>query len=248
MRTTKAKSTSSNPKPIVTSSITPRDVAIVHTAKVAAIDQLRPHQRNYKTHPDDQIQHIVESIKVYGFYRNVVVAEDYTILAGHASVQAAKLAGLSEIPIVQLNIKADDPLAVKLIIGDNEIGHLSEIDDRALTELLREIKDSPSGLIGTGFDESMLAALVFNTRTGNELNNFDNAAEWAGMPAYESQLVHKLQLVVVFETEADREQFIAKSGLAIHAKSNSNTRVVARWPVRERDDISAFSFEAVGVE
>ena len=46
-------------------------------------DQLKPHPRNYRDHPQDQIDHLIQSIRENGFYRNVVVANDNTILAGH---------------------------------------------------------------------------------------------------------------------------------------------------------------------
>lgn len=45
--------------------------------------RLKPHPRNYRGHPDDQLAHIERSIRDNGVYRNVLVARDYTILAGH---------------------------------------------------------------------------------------------------------------------------------------------------------------------
>lgn len=50
------------------------------------IQTLKPHPRNYRTHPEDQIAHLIESISKHGFYRNVVIAKEGTILAGHGVV------------------------------------------------------------------------------------------------------------------------------------------------------------------
>ncbi len=36
----------------------------------AAVEGLKPHPRNYRTHPEDQLAHLVASIEEHGFYRN----------------------------------------------------------------------------------------------------------------------------------------------------------------------------------
>jgi hypothetical protein len=61
------------------------------TTELIAIKELKPHPRNYRSHPEDQLVHLVNSIKQHGFYRNVVVAKDNTILAGHGVVPSFKL-------------------------------------------------------------------------------------------------------------------------------------------------------------
>ena len=66
-----------------------------HEAEMTPVSDLKPHPRNYKDHPDDQLEHIIESIKSTGFYRNIVIAQDGTILAGHGVVAAAKKMGLT---------------------------------------------------------------------------------------------------------------------------------------------------------
>src|SRR5437764_115147 len=127
-----------------------------------AVSSLRPHPRNYREHPDDQIEHLAASLKEHGFYRNVVIAQDGTILAGHGVIEAAKRLGLETARVVRLPIEADSPAALKVLTGDNEIEHLAEQDDRLLSELLREIaQDDPLALLGTGYDEAMLANLVY---------------------------------------------------------------------------------------
>ena len=88
------------------------------------VSGLKPHPKNYRKHPEDQIEHLTESIGEHGFYRNVVISKDGVILAGHGVVEAAKKMGLKEIPVVRLGVKSDDPRAIKVLVGDNEIGHL----------------------------------------------------------------------------------------------------------------------------
>src|SRR5688572_19601390 len=99
-----------------------------------SITELKPHPRNYREHPDDQLEHICRSIEQHGVYRNIVTASDLTILAGHGVVKAALKLGIKRLRIVRLPIDADSPQALKLLAGDNEIGKLAEVDDRALSE------------------------------------------------------------------------------------------------------------------
>lgn len=191
------------------------------------IESLKPHERNYREHPEDQLDHVAESIRSNGVYRNVVVAKDGTILAGHGVVLAAKKLGLKEIPVVRLPFGPNDPMALKVITGDNEVAKLSIVDDRVLTEMLREIKETdPIGLLGTGFDERMLAALTMVTRPESEIKDFNEAAEWAGMPEYTEEGGSKLKIIVVFETEADRAKFMK----LIKAKV-INKKVAKAWSI-----------------
>jgi ParB-like chromosome segregation protein Spo0J len=69
-------------------------------AEFVPLASLKPHPRNYRIHPDDQLEHIIKSIQEHGFYRNVVAARDGTILAGHGVVQAALKMGLKGVPVV----------------------------------------------------------------------------------------------------------------------------------------------------
>jgi ParB-like chromosome segregation protein Spo0J len=150
------------------------------------VDTLRPHPRNYRSHPDDQRAHLVESLKTYGFYRSIVVANDGTVLAGHGILEAAQSIGLDEVPIVRYDFGPDDPLALRIIVADNEIGRLAEIDDRAMTEMLRDLVAAEQELLGTGFSHEQLALLVMTTRSQGEVRDKNAAAEWIGLPSYEN--------------------------------------------------------------
>lgn len=85
------------------------------------LHELKPHPQNYRIHPDDQITHLVQSIREHGFYRNVVIAQDNTILAGHGIVLACQSMNLPSIPVIRLAIAPDSVQALKVLAGDNEI-------------------------------------------------------------------------------------------------------------------------------
>ncbi len=134
------------------------DRLVLETVKLAS---LKPHSRNYNGHPAGQIEHLVESLSEHGVYRNVVVAKDNTILCGHGVVAAARKAGLDAIAVKRLDLEPDDPRAIKVLVGDNEVSRLAERDDRLLSELLGELKEfDPAGLLGTGYDGDEVDALI----------------------------------------------------------------------------------------
>ena len=214
------------------------------------IEELIPHPRNYVHHPADQLEHIAESIRANGIYRNVVIANDGTILAGHGVVAAARQLEYAVIPVIRLTIDPDDPRALKLLASDNEISHLGEMNDRALTELLKEVKDThPSGLLGTGYDERMLASLVMVTRPQDEIEDFSAAAEWVGMPEFvgEHEAHKRYCMMVYFDTPEDRRDLIEKITTIdpefTSPSSDTKTAFSVWWPPRPHDDASSIRFQ-----
>ena len=220
-----------------------RPALVLHEAALVPLDELKPHPQNYRAHPDDQRAHLVRSITEHGVYRNVLVARDGTILAGHGVVEAARDAGLTEVPVVRLELDADDPRALKILTGDNEIARLAGIDDRLLSELLRTIRDSDpvDGLLGTGYDDDMLAALVFVTRDEREIGDRDDAAQWIGLPVFDG--IERPHVVMVgCETIEERDALLVLLGVTtIHRKIRGTISV--RWPPTEREDLAALRFE-----
>jgi len=173
--------------------------------EVVALSSLRPHPRNYRHHPDDQLTHIEASIREHGFYRNVVVAADGTILAGHGVTQAARKMGIERIPVVRLPFGPEDPRSLRVLAGDNEILRLAEVDDRMLTDMLKELA-ALDGLVGTGFDASMLAALDMVTRPPDQRGDKDHDGAWVGMPEF-TPMGPNPRIIVSFANAEDQRRF-----------------------------------------
>ena len=169
------------------------------------VSLLKPHQENYKKHPQDQLEHISKSIQENGIYRNIVISNDNVILAGHGVFEACKRLGFVKVPTLKININSSDPRAIKLLISDNEISHLAEIDQIKLSDMLKTINDNNT-LLGTGYDDMMLSNLLFTTRPESEIKDFDAAAEWVGMPDYEPSTLPK-KIIVSFKNDQDRDAF-----------------------------------------
>jgi len=203
------------------------------------VSQMKPHPRNYREHPQEQIDHIKASIKSNTFTRNVVLAKDFTLLGGHGVHIAAEQMGLEVLPARVLDLDPNSIEALAVLAGDNEIGELGIIDDQKLVSLLVDIRKSGE-LEGTGYDDMRLSNLVFITRPPGDDDDFDAYAEWVGLPAYEP-MEEPWKITVNFASEEDREAFGKLIGVNITDSMKSTW-----YPPRPKDDVSSIEFREKG--
>lgn len=140
--------------------MTPQDPRSGELAvELVPLADLRPHPRNYRDHPEEQIAHLMESVREHGVFRPILAARDGTILAGHGVARACGRLGIEAVPVSCLDLDPEDPRALKLLVADNESSRLAEDSDADLAGLLEEINTS-LGLLGTGHTEESLAELL----------------------------------------------------------------------------------------
>jgi hypothetical protein len=199
------------------------------------------HPKNYNAHPDEQVAELAASLKQHGQYRNIVIASDDVILAGHGVWLAAQKLEWPKIACVKMDFDSKDPRALKLLAADNTLALFSTPDDRALTELLKEIREFDEfGLEGTGFDDMMLTSLVMVTRPADEVGNVDHAAEWLGMPGYEPKETDR-KYTILFRNDDDRRRFAETVGLRVGDDEKKTWS--AWWPDKEKDDVKSVMVE-----
>lgn len=111
---------------------------------------LRPAKRNARTHSPRQIRQIADSISRFGFTNPVLADEDGQILAGHGRVEAAKLLGLKEVPV--LCIGDLTPAERKAyLLADNKLAQNAGWDQELLALELQELIDIGFDIELTGF-------------------------------------------------------------------------------------------------
>ncbi len=209
---------------------------ITFNVEIVKVSDLKPHPKNYREHTQEQLDHIVQSIRDNGFYKNIVISRDMYILAGHGVWMAVQIIGYKEVPVRKLNINHNHPRARQILTGDNEIAKLAEVNDRELTDLLKGIRDE-GNLLGTGFDEQTLSALLFVTRPAEEIAEIAREEEWVGMPEFGGGY-DPLKMTVQFENEKDRQDFATRLGITLSDKQRSMW-----WPWKEREDLASLIFE-----
>lgn len=114
-------------------------------------------------HPDNpqngDIDAIAESIKVNGFYQPIVVQlSTKWILAGNHRYQAAIKLGISEIPVVFVDVTKKQ--AERIMLADNRTNQLAWQDEAQLANLLESVYQTDEGLAGTGYDFEEFSTLM----------------------------------------------------------------------------------------
>jgi hypothetical protein len=151
--------------------------------------------------------------------------------------------GLDKVPVYRVDVEPDSIEAYQILAGDNEMGNLAVVDDRALSELLRELAvDDVSNLLGTGFDELALAALAMVTRPASELASLDEAGEWLGLPGFVKS-DDRVHLLVKFDSETDRDRFLEEIGYAGASVSRIGGGHTIWWPDRPQNDLQSLRFQ-----
>lgn len=85
------------------------------------IGDLVPYEMNAKTHPEEQIRNLMQSLKDYGWTRPITVNADKVIIIGHGILLAAKALGLEKAPVV-IRDDLDEQEQRKLRNLDNKLG------------------------------------------------------------------------------------------------------------------------------
>jgi len=119
------------------------------------IDRPKPHPDNPRTHSDEQIGLIAESIKTFKPVRPILVDEQGYILAGHGVWLAHRLLGLPEVA-VQVIDHLTEPLKRAFLIADNQIAYRSEWDDQKLSALVATLERQLENVKVLGFDPQEL--------------------------------------------------------------------------------------------
>ena len=113
---------------------------------------LQPYLKNAKTHPDSQIDLLVNSIKEWGFTIPILIDEHGEILAGHGRLYAALKIGLEKVPcITAKGWSAEKKKAY--VIADNKLAEKGEWDNGLLFSELKAISQTSFNLDLTGMDE-----------------------------------------------------------------------------------------------
>ena len=72
-------------------------------------EALRAYAGNAKEHPPEQVGQIAESIKQFGFNDPIAVwGKDNTVVEGHGRLEAARLLGMDEVPVIRLDHLSDE--------------------------------------------------------------------------------------------------------------------------------------------
>ena len=114
------------------------------------VEDLHPYEKNAKKHPQEQIEHIKNSIKEFGFRQNLVVDKDNIVIIGHGRLEAAKQLKIKEVPCIKAEDLTEEQIKA-LRLADNKVAE-SEWDFDLLDAELDDIFDIDMSSFGFDLD------------------------------------------------------------------------------------------------
>jgi DNA modification methylase len=123
-----------------------------------AVNKLIPYAKNSRTHSPEQVGQIAASIKAFGF-RNPILVEGVSIIAGHGRLMAAQKLGLDQVPTIDCSDMTESQKKA-YIIADNKLALNAGWDTAMLSIEMKDLEDEGFDLSLLGFDDKELNALL----------------------------------------------------------------------------------------
>jgi hypothetical protein len=126
-----------------------------HEVTMVSVFDLKPYEANARTHSDEQVTQLMESIKAFGFNNPILVQEDLTIVAGHGRLMAAQKLGLNSVPVITLkHLTAEQARAY--VLADNKLALNADWDQEMLGLELSDLRTENFDLNLTGFNGDVI--------------------------------------------------------------------------------------------
>lgn len=177
------------------------------------IDELKPYEKNARTHSEQQIETICNSIREFGFRNPVIIDENNMILAGHGRVMAAKQMGLEKVPFVRWEDMTETQKR-GFILANNKTADLAGWDFDILQDELQDINLDMSDF---GFDDISEPGIDELEENDGVIENntskpvavkivFEDSQKWRSMENEVRDFVDKLKGVTVSVGMHDADQ------------------------------------------
>jgi hypothetical protein len=152
----------------------------MHQIKWVSPDALKPNPRNARTHSKRQVRQIADSIGVFGFTMPLLIDETDTVITGHGRLAAAKVRGLSKVPVIVLKGLSEAKKRA-LLLADNKIaenaGWNRELLAMELPELAELLINEDLDISITGFEPVEIDQIVsdFEEETSDPADTVESA-------------------------------------------------------------------------
>lgn len=157
---------------------------ICQTITLRPISELIPNPANARKHTKSQILALAAGIRELGFNAPILADKNSVIIAGHARVEAAKLVGLTEVPVVFLN-HLSEVQAKAYMLADNKLCDRSSWDEGRLAVQLKELADLAIDfdLEISGFELPEIDFRIQSLESVDSVDRLDHFQLTSGKPA-----------------------------------------------------------------
>lgn len=139
-----------------------RDDASRSKIRMMAIADLKPYQKNARTHTGAQIQQIVESVREFGWTNPILIDEGKNLIAGHGRIEAARILGMEKVPCIELTGLSEKQKRAYMI-ADNKIPLNAGWDSALLAMEISDLEKMEFDVSLLGFGDGELEK-IFETR------------------------------------------------------------------------------------
>jgi DNA modification methylase len=143
-----------------------------------AVDQVKPHTRNARTHSKKHIRQIADSISEFGFDFPILIDKLNILIAGHGRMEAAKLLQMTEIPAVRVE-HLTEKQRLALAIADNRLTENGAWNKHLLAENFKFLleNDIDFSLELTGFEMDEIQIFMDGLQDVGKEDDQDEAIE-----------------------------------------------------------------------
>ncbi len=123
------------------------------------VSELIPYARNARTHSDEQIERIANSIKEFGWTNPILIDGENGIIAGHGRILAARKLGIEKVPTIELSGLTEAQKRA-YIIADNRLALDAGWDEDILKLEFAELEKEGFELSKTGFSDEEINEMM----------------------------------------------------------------------------------------
>lgn len=129
------------------------------TAEYRPIESLIAHRQDPRRHPERQLVELMASIRRFGFVMPVLVDGGGTVIAGHARIEAARRAGLVEVPVLAASDWTEAQIR-SYQLADNRLTKLATWDEQPVMIELSGLLGVDEMLNGLGWEPSEIDLML----------------------------------------------------------------------------------------
>jgi ParB-like nuclease domain len=169
--------------------------------EMVPVGDLRPNPRNPNKHSEDQINRLMASLRRDGQTRPVLARKaNRMLIGGHGVHTSVRRLQWPEIAVLFLDV--DQQTADRIMLADDRLAALSELDDRRVADLMKEIGEGDWLATGYSVEEankllssSEIADIeVYEIETSTVTDDFWVAVR--GPLAMQAEVLEKMKLLL----------------------------------------------------
>lgn len=121
--------------------------------------RIAPAGNNARTHDAKQVRQIARSMKKFGAIVPLLVDKNYSLIAGHGRLAAAKQLRLEKVPVIQISYLSEADQEA-FAIADNRLGDLSSFSNERLAASFVKLGELGYDMTVTGFELPQIDMIV----------------------------------------------------------------------------------------